>query len=664
MKKKLVHGAAYYPELWDVQAVEIDISYMKEVGINTVRMGEFAWSKIEPNEGEFDLSFFKDIIELLCSNGIETVMCTPTATPPIWVTHNHPERMHVNRAGKRMVHGSRQHICTNHPYFRERAARITEALASELSHLPSVIAWQLDNEFKCHVAECYCETCRYLWHQWLEEKYQTINALNEAWGTDIWSEYYHSFEQIPVPEAAPFLHNSSLHTNYQLFHTEKIAEFAQEQSEIIRRYSNRPITHNSTLFFSVDNEKLFADLDFASFDTYAPSDGYGNYLMNCDVWRNLKKGKDFWVMETSPSYPASLESCTVPHPEGYLKAEAVAAYALGGQAFCYWLWRQQKSGCEQPHSSILSAWGKPGIGYKNVIEVEKARKAIEPFMIHSNPKQAEVAVTYSDRGRIFMKTEPLNGLDYKNCLTDFYKVLLSMGIHRDLIPEDADFDGYKILFTPFLYHVSTSYINKAKAFAESGGIWIVGPMSGGRTENHTVHTDAGLGMLDDVAGVETLYSFPADSTHTYGRAYGETELLGKWGTVFKPLEAIAVGILSDGLAEQEAFITERAIGKGKIVLLGGMPKGEEQMLLKKLFLHYTEEASVRLCGNVTEGTIIAPRELNDKTFWTVINMDGKGGGVSLPEGGGVDLLTDETLNSGYLPIGKYEYRLIRLTEES
>ena len=533
MEKKLYHGAAYYPELWDEHVMEEDIRLMKQTGINVVRIGEFAWSKMEPEEGRFDFQFFVEVINKLYENGIETVMCTPTPTPPIWYSYGHPERMYIDREGKVMGHGSRQHACTNHPYFRERAALVTEHLAKAVGNLPGVIGWQIDNEFKCHVSECMCSTCKEQWHQWLKERYKTIDNLNDAWGADIWSEAYQSFEQVPQPGPAPFLHNSSLSTMYQIFSMEKIAEFADEQAAIIRMFSSAPITHNSTLFFSVDNERLYENLDFASFDTYTMIDNFQNYVMLHDMWRNFKQGINHWVMETSPSYAASLEGHAIPHPNGYLKAEAVAAYALGAEAFCYWLWRQQRAGCEQPHGSVISAWGKPTVGYENVLEVEAMRKEIEEIILSTAPSQAELAITYSDRGKVFMKTEPHQELNYRVLLADFYKRFLKMGIHRDLIPEGANLDGYKLLFTPFLHYVSPEYIARAKKFVENGGIWIVGPITGGRTENHTIHTDQALGELQELVGIDVLYTYPMDGTGTIGRAFDVSAPLSLWSSVFE-----------------------------------------------------------------------------------------------------------------------------------
>lgn len=662
MSKKLYHGAAYYPELWDEKVMEEDIRLMKQAGINVVRMGEFSWHTMEPEEGKFDLSFFVNTIEKLYQNGIETVMCTPTPTPPIWFTDGHPERMYVDRDGKVMGHGSRQHACTNNTYFRERAALITENLSKAVGSLPGVIGWQIDNEFKCHVSECMCNTCKEQWHQWLQNRYETVENLNEAWGTKIWSEYYHRFDQVPQPGPAPFLHNSSLSTMYQIFSMEKIAEFSDEQAEIIRKYSTAPITHNSSVFFNVDNERLYKNLDFASFDTYATIDNYANYLINHDLWRNFKKGRNHWVMETSPSYAASLESYANPHPNGYLKAEAAAAYALGAEAFCYWLWRQQRAGCEQPHGSVISAWGKPTVGYANVLEVEATRKEIEEIISSTKPSQAELAITYSDRGKAFLKTEPHRELNHRTLITDFYRRIVEMGIHRDVIPEGARLDGYKLLFTPFIHYLSSDYIARAKQFVENGGIWIAGPLTGGRTENHTIHTDRALGELEKLAGVEVLYTYPIDGTGTIGRAFDISAPLGLWSSVFETDSESDVGIIEEGLSKGKAFITEHKLGAGKIVMLGSLPMGDEgDLLLQKLVEHYSQEASLTMRTDVSKGTIVAPRQGDGYTVWFIINMDGNGGTVTIPQIG-IDIKTNSEVEPGQLEVGSFEYKMIKFKD--
>ncbi|MDQ0229579.1 beta-galactosidase [Metabacillus malikii] len=656
---KLYHGAAYYPELWDRDTIEEDIIYMKKAGINVVRMGEFAWSTMEPTEGSIDVGFFEEMIVKLASHGIETVFCTPTPTPPIWYSYGYPERMHVDKNGRTMGHGSRQHACTNHPIFREKAALITEELAKRLGKLPGLIGWQIDNEFKCHVSECMCEQCKSLWHDWLKEKYGTIDNLNNKWGTQIWSEAYLAFEQVPQPGPTPFLHHSSLSTMYRLFSMEKIAEFSDEQATIIRKHSNAPITHNSSVAFSVDNERLFENLDFASFDTYATIENYPAYLFNHDLFRNIKSGKAFWVMETSTSYAASLASYAMPHPDGYLQAEAIASYALGAQGFCYWLWRQQKSGCEQPHSSVLSAWGKPTIGFENVLEVEEIRKKIEPIIAETYVPQAELAITYSDRAKAFLETEPHQNLQHRRLMTAFYERILHMGISRDLITEQTSLDGYKLLFTPFLPAISHDYLMRAKAFVEAGGIWIVGPLSGGRTEEHTIHTDMALGELERLIGANVLFTFPMNENEAVGSAFDVSAPLSLWSSVFEYDSKTSVGIITEGIAKGHSFLSEYRLGKGKVVMLGSMPIGQAgDTLLTKLIEHYSKEVQLSTQLSVTKGTIVVPREHEQYTVWFIINMDGQGGSVNIQESA-TNLITKENIQAGELEIGKFEYVVIR-----
>ncbi|NIK78069.1 beta-galactosidase [Paenibacillus castaneae] len=660
--KKLYYGAAYYPELWPEKAIIEDIRYMKEAGINVIRIGEFAWAKMEPKENEIDLSFFVRMIERFYNEGIETIFCTPTPTPPIWLSHGHPERMHVDGSGATMVHGARQHMCTNNKYFRERSSKIVKAIAEAIGRLPGVIGWQTDNEFKCHVSECMCESCKAQWHEWLLDRYGIIDNLNEAWGTEIWSEKYQLFDQVPQPFKAPFHHNASLTTMYQRFTQEKIAEFQNEQINIIRQYSDAPITHNSNIWFALDNELLFKNLDFASFDDYPDCDNYELMLHQYDLFRNIKKGRPFWVMETSTSHNGNLSGYQKTHRNGYLEAEAVAAYAFGAEGFNHWLWRQQRSGCELPHGAVLSAWGKPTVGYKNVLAVSEARKRLEPILLSTTICQAEVAMTYSDRARVFFLTEPLENLEYRTMAYHWYKEVLGTGIYRDWIHEGHELKGYKILITPFVPYLSDSYIDIALQFVEEGGVWIVGPLTGGRTEEHTVHTGAGLGRLDTLAGVETVYTYPMSGSDAVGHAFGLSASLGLWSSVFETNGARVMGTIEGGVTPGMAFLTEHQHGNGKIVMLGSMPQGEEgSLMIQELVRHYAKETGIRHWFDTSYGTVVAPRRGGSgEEVWIAINMDGNGGWVSLPSEA-MDMLTGEQLNAGKLKIQPYAYQVIQFT---
>lgn len=658
MEKKLYHGAAYYPELWDETVIDQDIELMKQAGISVVRMGEFAWSQMEPEEGKIDLTFFGGIVDKLYANGISTIFCTPTPTPPIWITHNHPERMFVNSKGERMSHGARQQICTNNPDFLFYSDRITEAIAKKFADHPGVIAWQLDNEFKCHIAECYCEICLSLWHEWLREKYETIENLNAKWGTGVWSETYQSFEQIPQPKVAPYLHNAALSTNYRLFSYDKIAQFGARQAEIIRRYSKAPITHNGHTNFSVDNEKLFAPLDFTSFDDYPDCDNWRKMIYNYDYFRNVKQDGKFYVMETSTGHNGALNGYEIPHRTDYLRAEAAAAFAGGAMGFNYWLWRQQRSGVEQNHGHVISSWGKPSVGWNEVLKVEDMRKKFEPFFLKTKVKKAELAQTYSATARAFFMTEPLEGIDYNREMCRVHKLLLDAGLPREIISDNADLSGYKMLVTAYLPAIEKTFLRNVLAYIEAGGVWVVGPLTGFRTPDQSVPYDYALGIIELVMGFETRYFYPMKGSGAKATYKGVTAELSGFGAVFEEKDVKVLAKTEGGKTPDLPVIIEKPYGKGKIVIIGAIPKGEAgEELLSKLYADCAKDAGIAMSYSPSQGIIFYEREGEDGEYLFICDMQGDGGKIILP-GLYEDVETGARF-SGPTQVGAYECLLFK-----
>lgn len=647
---KLYYGAAYYPELWNDDVIEQDIALMKEANINVVRMGEFAWSVLEPHENDFHVDAFVEVIKKLHDNGINTVFCTPTATPPIWISNNHPERMIVDVNGRTMTHGGRQQVCTNNPYFRKRAEIIIDKIAQVYGNMPGVIGWQLDNEIKGNVSECYCDECRQQWIDWLKKKYGTIDCLNELWGTNIWSQSYECFEQVLAPtNFTPMGHNPSLLSAYRQFSRDKAAEFLSNHAQIIRKYSKLPITHNASLNHFIDNEKTFSNLDFASFDFYCETSQYDKMLHHINTYKTLKNQRSFWVMETAPSFSGSIYGCHIPHTNGFLKAEAAAAYASGAEGFSYWLWRQHRSGVEQTHGHVIHAWGQKAVGFENVKEAGEVKNALEKQLSDTHPSQAPMAITYSDRARSFFFSEPFEaGFDYTTQMQILYRQALETGIPMDVIFENHSFDGYQLLFSPYLLHVSDEYLNKALAFVENGGVWIVGPMSSIRTAEHTVHTDFALGKLEQRLGIKTSAHYPITGTGAVGKAFKTEAPLTKWSTLFE--DENAIGIVEGGLTPNKSFVSEVKYGKGFVVLLGSTPDDDGSMI-KNLLNHYISVTSYEQHVTASQGTIVVKRENDMIEQYIVINMDGKGGKVS------ADFLEES------IEIAPFEYHLLSRTKE-
>lgn len=626
MEKKLYYGCAYYPELWEENEVERDIAHMQNLSINVVRMGEFSWSFLEPEEDRFQADYFMSYIHRLNMNGIKTILCTPSATPPIWMTDNHPERLFVNEKGERLGHGSRQHCCIDQEYFRKRVGLIVEEMAKAAEGSDGVIGWQIDNELKCHVDQCHCTSCVNQWHSWLEKKYGFIEHLNNKWGTGVWSQHYQNFSQVPAPGATPFLHNPSLVQEYKVFSREKTTEFCHMQAEIIRKYSKSPITHNTGEYFALDNPALFSGLDFASFDDYADAKQYKIMLRSYDYFRTVKENTPFFVMETSPNHNGCTLGTQQPHPAGYLKAESAAAYLSGAQGFSYWLFRQQRAGCEIPHGSILYAWGEPTTGYEEVRQAGLVKNRLEPYLCETKAPKGRIALMYSDLARMTFETEPLEGFDYWQMIQNVYENDIPHDIECDVIHEGSSLQGYEILYTPFMAVVTDEFLEKALAYVKSGGTWIAGPMCGFRTSLHTVPQEGGFGKLEKYAGAKVKYMQKFTGCGIKGNAFLAECTLSMVGAVLESASADVIGRISSGRFTGEAFATEKVLEKGRFVLVGARPALSEDKDWGHIMIsHYLKKENANQWRSSQGIKTIVRYGENNKKYLFAVDMEGSGG---------------------------------------
>ncbi|MGO4936107.1 beta-galactosidase [Fundicoccus sp. Sow4_H7] len=656
-KNKIFYGACVYPELWSDEVMVEDYDHMQRLGMNLARLGEFAWSTFEPTPDNFDFTVLERSLELTKERGIDVIVCTPTPTPPIWLTHNHPERLHVDEHNTRMSHGSRQHICTNNPYFRERAYIIADKMMEVVKKYDHVVAIQLDNEFKCHVGQCFCENCKGLWHEWLENKYQTVDLLNDAWGTDIWSQRYNAFDQVVQPLATPFIHNSALLLNYKRFQHEKLAEFVKEQVAVIKKHHDIPITHNTGVFFDIDNEMIGNEIDFMSFDTYTPVEHYENFVMNQETWRYVKNdNRQVMLLETSTSYNGHVQNYGILHDQGYVEAEAFTTFAAGTSAFSYWLFRGQRSGCEQPHGSVVSSWGDKTIGYDSVLKVSDLFKKLKPLISQTELDEPKVAITYSDRARSFIDNENGGVYQYKALMNAFHKLFLDLNIHRKLVPEGHDLSQVDVLFSPYMHNLSKDYVARAMDMVKAGGTWFVGPMTSDRTSEHLWHTDNGLGELGELLGIESAVQFYSQEGQTTGEAFGITSDLKGLNTFVDIDTDYVKGKVTSETAKDKTFIVEKKIGKGTLVYLGAHVSDE---LMKELITHYAGAHTINNVLETSDEVVVFNRteETSGKLQYWLVNLSKEEKTIQLHQPL-MDKLNDQIRQAGSYTLKAYDYLVL------
>lgn len=315
-------GIAYYPEHWPRERWPIDARLMREANIQAARMGEFAWSRFEPHEGSYDFAWMDEAIEILAQEGVETIMCTPTATPPAWLVHKHPEILPVDATGQTArPFGGRRTYCASVPIYHEYTRKIVTAMAEHYGQHPHVIGWQIDNElanvYALGEARCYCEFCRQGFIAWLQARYPSLEALNEAWGTVFWSQEYSAWEQIVLPTrgtAGEGLNPSHVLDYYRYF-SDSWCDYARLQADILRAHSgdrwistnfaagvardlggqDHPLYQTSVWFpCVVDWRKLSECLDFPAWSSHVSGVAAS---MCADYLRGIREDGRFAVLE-------------------------------------------------------------------------------------------------------------------------------------------------------------------------------------------------------------------------------------------------------------------------------------------------------------------------------------------------------------------------------
>lgn len=623
MRQEYYYGACLYPEVWDESVFDEDIKHMKKIGMNFTRIGEFIWANLEPEEDLYDFTLLIKSLDKILVHDIKVVVCIPTPTPPRWMTYQHKERLLKNRLGEYLSHGSRQHICTDDPYFRKKANQLAQKIAEICDRYPNVVGIQLDNEFKAHADLLFNDITEKKWYQWLKDKYHTIENLNKAWGTNIWSERYNSFEEVVLPVTTPFIHNSSLSNDFISFTHDQLTDFVKSQVKAIRSKTKIPITHNSALGFNINNYEIFSLLDFTSFDTYAAASNYPAFTLNLDYWRNMNENPHFMLMETSTSHAGHIESYGNAHPSDYLLTEIFLTYACGGVAFNYWHFRGHTHGCEQPHSSVLTSWGEPGTGYKDVVEGGKLLQAIRPIIEESVFVPSKTAIVYSDIAKRYMQVESGRNYDYRSLLTDFYSSFIHRGIGVEVIPEQRDFSEYDVVFIPYCHYINEELYQKIMDFVEKGGICVMGPMTSDRTKDHAWPTNHGLEKMGRELAVAEVEQFDVTNRHTVGRAFGEKESLVGMSTFFKvdKSKADSLGtVLNDKISGKDWFFSQN-FGNGELIYLGSLPeKIKDSKIWTKFLEKYISEKSL----SIPDGVIVYSRVTFDgkNQFW-IANMKDK-----------------------------------------
>jgi beta-galactosidase len=622
-------GAAYYPEHWPRERWPEDIRLMREAGLSVIRMAEFAWSTMEPDAGVFVFDWLDEAIGLLADAGIDTVLGTPTAAPPAWLVQQHPDLMAVDERGRRVQFGNRCHYCVNSPDFHEAARRIAQAMGQRFGKHPSVIGWQLDNEYN---RVCYCDRCLARFREHLQASYGSVDALNEAWTTRYWSQTYTSWDQIPIPIGP---HHPSLMLEFRRFVTESYRRFQRLVIDELRPHLPPDvwITHNFMGWFGAfDHYAVSEDLDMVSWDWYIGT-GHHDYLSSGathDLTRGFKR-RNFWVMETQVGH-TNHTAISNDLNKGEARAMAWHAVAHGADGVLYWQWRMALGGQEQYWGTIVDQSGQPRPYFDEIRCLAHEFASVKPLLAGTVPV-AEVAIlnSYDSRWAIHDQRQH-EEFDYVAHLNNYYRPLAARNIAADIIAADTSLDGYKLVIAPAMIIQSECQATRFTEFVERGGHLVLTIRTGMKDNRGALLPIRQPGALRDLAGVEVEDYFSLLGPVPVAAAWfgGESRI---WAERLKVLDEDQTEVLarfgpSNGWLDDQPAITSRPFGAGWVYVVGAYLDDDSQ---QALFEYVTSGAGVMPLLETPQGVEARKRvNANGNEIVIVINHERTDQCVHLP----------------------------------
>ncbi|WP_246246808.1 beta-galactosidase [Paenibacillus lemnae] len=628
-------GVDYYPEHWNKKEWKTDVLLMKDSGVNVVRMAEFAWSRLEPEEGTYDFQWLDEAISLFERHGIDVVLGIPTMTPPQWLSQHYPDSL-PDLPDQHLSHpGVRGHRCYNSPSMRILTAAITKQMAQRYGSRKSVIGWQTDNEFSLHM--CRCSNCLSGFRNWLKEKYGDLKTLNQEWGTVVWSGGFSDWEQIALYPTNERYFNPSLLLDYRRFQSQSVTSYQQIQIDEIRSHSrDQWITHNTwSAPLPLDLHELYDELDFASFDYYpatdpdkAKSNPYSGALL-LDRTRGFKQ-QNFWVMEQFGGMPGSwMPVWRSPYP-GFLRAFAWQSVSRGADGVVFFRWRSAAAGAEQYWHGLIDHSNVPGRRFKEFQQFAREANRLSD-QIFGSEMQHKVAILYDFDSHTALQLQPqTEGYDYYEYIKLIHRSLLKSGVgvdilHRlDNLPEE-----YRLLILPSLFVADEESASHIEAFVRKGGTVVALPRSGVKQMNNQCWMKPLPGPLSSIFGVSVKEYDPIGShVHRIASLDGHSYECSYWCDLLEADTAETVASYDCDFYKGTPAVTRNKLGQGEAFYVGTFP---EESYLKALFTRLCNNLDIEVYPDLPEGIHMTRRIKDGTEYVFVLNLSREEQAVSLKQ---------------------------------
>ncbi|MDI2125846.1 beta-galactosidase [Yinghuangia seranimata] len=534
----LAFGGDYNPEQWDAATRAEDLRLMADAKVNMVNLGVFAWARVEPARDAYDFTFFDEVMDGLAAHGVTADLATMTASPPPWLGHEHPEILPVTADGTVLSPGGRQHFCPSSPVYRDRAARLVEALATHYRDHPALGLWHIGNEYGIHVAECFCDVSAADFRRWLHERYAgDIDALNAAWSTDFWSQRYAAFDQVLPPRAAPTYPNPSQQLDFKRFSSEALRACFEVERDVLRRVTpDVPVTTNFLAGHkTVDVYDWAPHMDAVAFDSYPdPHEKHAHIgaALSYDALRGAVDGAPWLLTEQAPS-AVNWRSRNGGKAPGQMRLWSWQAVAHGADAVMYFQWRQSRGGAEKFHSGMVPHGGADTRVHREVRALGRELAAVPELAGTHTRNEVAVLFDWNSWWALELDSHPSEGVRCIEQVLDYYGALFEAGVGIDVVHPSADLSGYKLVVLPGLYLLSEEHAGRVVDFVAAGGHLVVSFFTGIVDEHDRVHLGGYPAPLGKALGLHVEEFWPTAEGESVALRAADGEPLAGDGSLWR-----------------------------------------------------------------------------------------------------------------------------------
>lgn len=587
----LIYGADYNPEQWPPEVWREDVALMQEAGVNLVSLGIFSWALLERAPGEFDFAWLDEVMDLLHAGGIGVNLATATASPPPWLATLYPDSRPVTVDGVRLEIGGRQAYCPSHAGFRSHVVALVRAMAERYGTHPAVQLWHVNNEYGCHIDQCYCELCAEKFREWLRAKYVTLDALNTAWGTAFWSQHYWAWEQIQPPRRAPTYANPTQQLDWRRFSSDNLLELYHIETAVLREVTPHvPVTTNFLGFLpGLDYFRWAAHEDVVSLDAYPDPLGASPHLeagMQFDLMRSLRGGQRWILMEQATS-AVNWRTVNAPKAPGLARLLNHVALAHGASGIMFFQWRASRAGAEKYHSALVQHPGpKRSRVWQEVVDFGAELRALVPLLDARVKAGVGIVFDWNSWWALELDSKP-SRVALMPLVTAWYAALRRLGQTVDFVHPSGDLGQYDLLVMPNSYLLAEGDAANVRAYVEGGGHLVTGFFSAVVNEHEHIGLGGYPAALRGVLGLwveEWLPLAPGTVTPVQLGTASQPVEATTWAEVVHLDGAEILATFTDGaygLARGGPAVTAHVSGSGRATYIAThLPEGALQEVLR------------------------------------------------------------------------------------